>query len=68
MSDIVVYSSPNCGRCEALKAALKRAKVEFTEKSLDTEVLAELAMKNIFSLPVIEIDGMLFEFKGNMKT
>lgn len=67
---IVVYSLKNCSRCDVLKAALKDAGIAFIELSLnETNVRADLVMNNITlsSAPAIQVGGLVFEYKGNMK-
>lgn len=64
---LILYTTKNCARCKTLKAFLLDFGVDFIEKSLDDiDVMAELVMKNItiLSAPVIEINGMVFEFRG----
>lgn len=66
---VVVYSTRNCRRCRALKRALKRAKIPFTEKSIeDTDDMADLVMKNIhlLSAPAIQIGKLVFTYTGDM--
>jgi glutaredoxin len=58
---MIVFSKPNCEKCEDIKTRLKEANVSFIEKSIkDAEVLAELkpllaGLKNPL-LPVIKFD------------
>lgn len=59
MKDILVYSSPSCGRCNVLKHKLKERNIDFKETN-DIDVLIELGYTQ---LPVVNIDGSFFEFK-----
>ncbi len=65
---VIVYSTKKCPRCRALKRILKRAKINFVEKELTTDVMTDLVMKNIHirSAPAIQIGKFVFEFRGNM--
>lgn len=39
--DIIVYSTQTCGYCHALKAWLDDHKIEYTAKSVDTDLEAQ---------------------------
>lgn len=39
--DIIVYSTQTCGYCHALKAWLDEHKIEYTAKSVDTDLEAQ---------------------------
>jgi len=56
---IIVYSTPECHRCKALKEALEFIGVPFEERDATTpEAVAEFMMHNIFSMAVpIVYDG-----------
>ena len=62
---VVVYTTPVCPRCAALKEWLKQRGVEYEEKNMeDSEVMAELVMDNVFALsaPVLKVgDRYLLE-------
>lgn len=58
MKHVTVYTQPGCKKCDTLKKWLKSRKVEFEEKLFDTEVQAEMIMRNIFdSPPLLEVSG-----------
>lgn len=56
---VIVYSTPLCAPCEALKSYLKEHGVPFTAKDLlmDEEAADKLAALNIRSTPALEVDG-----------
>jgi len=57
----------NCPRCVKLKALLKKEGIRFVEKDLEnTDTITELVMRNIAvrSATVLEIAGVVFEFRG----
>jgi len=58
----VVYTSSGCPKCSMLKNWLKNRGFEFEEKTLDTEVVANLVMKNIvvLSAPILEVEGTFY--------
>lgn len=57
-----VYTSSGCPKCSMLKNWLKIGGFEFEEKPLDTEIVADLIMKNIvvLSAPVLEVEGTFY--------
>ncbi len=64
-SKIVVTT--NCPRCVKLRALLKKAGIEFVEKDLENaDTIIDLVMRNIkvLSAPLLEIAGVVFEFRG----
>jgi glutaredoxin len=56
---VIVYSTPLCAPCEALKSYLKAHGVPFTAKDLlmDEAAADKLAALNIRSSPALEVDG-----------
>lgn len=67
---MIIYSTTDCPRCKALKKALKKLGVAFTEKNLDdTDIMADLVMQNItiLSAPALQIGKLVFEYRGDMK-
>jgi glutaredoxin len=56
---VIVYSTPLCAPCEALKSYLKEHGVAFVAKDLmmDEEAADKLAALNIRSSPALEVDG-----------
>lgn len=67
-----LFTSNNCANCKAVKKDLREVlheigedyeKVVVERNIEDSNVLAELLMHNIDTVPVIRIDGKVFEFK-----
>ena len=56
---VIVYSTPLCAPCEALKRYLTKHGVAFTSKDLlmDEKAADKLAALNIRSSPALEVDG-----------
>lgn len=59
---VIVYSTPLCAPCEALKRALKARGVSFrsVDLLLDEEAAERLEDQGIRSAPALEIDGRLY--------
>jgi glutaredoxin-like protein NrdH len=59
---VVVYSTPLCAPCEALKRALTARGVSFrsVDLLLDEEAAERLEEQGIRSAPALEIDGRLY--------
>jgi len=57
--NVIVYTTPLCAPCEALKRYLTAHDVAFTAKDLlmDEAAADKLAALNIHSSPALEIDG-----------
>jgi hypothetical protein len=49
----VVYTLPDCQRCEELKDWLSEEKIKFEAKSFTTEAQLDFIMRNIFGNPPI---------------
>ena len=60
--NVVVYSTPLCAPCEALKRSLKARGVAFATVDLlmDEEAAERLEEQGIRSAPALEIDGRLY--------
>ena len=60
--EIVVYSTPLCAPCEALKRYLRARGVDFTTRDLlvDEEAAALLESRNIFAAPALGVDGDIY--------
>ncbi|MGD2201352.1 MAG: hypothetical protein PVJ38_06970 [Candidatus Bathyarchaeota archaeon] len=59
-SRAIVYTLPDCQKCEELKKWLDEEGVEFEIKSFTTEVQLEFIMKNIFSNPpILQSEGVI---------
>ena len=56
---IIVYSKPNCVRCEMVKRYLTDKGVKFEEIDVfqDAEALAMLRDKGFSQMPVVDING-----------
>jgi glutaredoxin len=59
---VIVYSTPACPYCILLKNFLKKHNVAFEEIDIskNKEKTEELAAKGFQRVPIIEIDGKLF--------
>ncbi len=60
--DVIVYTSPFCAPCEALKKYLTAQGVQFRVRDLlmDEEAQDRLDEARIRSTPALEVDGELF--------
>jgi glutaredoxin-like protein NrdH len=60
--EIVVYSTPLCAPCEALKSYLRAKGVRFVTRDLlvDEEAATLLEKRNIFTAPALGIDGEIY--------
>lgn len=61
MSDIIVYSKPDCPYCVRAKAVLEQKQLAFTEVQLGKDMLREDFMSlfpDVRSVPLIVIDGV----------
>ncbi len=60
--EVIVYSSPFCAPCEALKKFLSERDVDFTVRDLmmDEDAQDRLEEFGIRSTPALEIDGQLY--------
>jgi len=76
-SDVVVYTTSGCPRCDMLKKWLKNKNTTFKEKNLeDSDVMTDLVMRNfvVMSAPALEINGdvytdnQIFENNGVIKS
>jgi len=67
---IKVYTNKACPNCEALKKKLILLHIIFHEINVaeDDDAMTELVMHNITSTPVIEVEGMFFEFRDKHET
>jgi len=61
MLTVKVFSTPSCIKCRILKNKLTENNIEFEEVDLNSDFKAKalLLSKNLMSLPVVEIDGVL---------
>ena len=59
--EVIVYSTPLCPPCERMKDYLRSAGVKFTVKDVlvDEEAANLLESHNIYSTPVLSVDGEL---------
>ena len=59
---VIVYSTPLCAPCEALKRALKARGISFrtVDLLLDEAAAERLEDQGIRSAPALEIDGRLY--------
>ena len=60
---IKVYSLPTCGMCKMLKNIMTQKGIKFTV----CEDTAEMAKLNISSVPVLSVNGELYNFKDALK-
>lgn len=62
---VIVYSSVNCPNCARLKASLRNLGIKFHETVLKENDVVELILKyDVYSVPTLIIDNMVFEFRG----
>lgn len=73
MDNVIVYSAPNCYKCEQLKSKLKQKGVEFNEinvkDSVNSETLSLLKEKGFRELPVVGYNNELLtktQFEVNL--
>ena len=59
MNNIVLYST-GCPRCQVLKSKLDSKNIDYT---IVTDV-DEMVKKGIESVPVLEVDEQIFDFKS----
>ena len=71
--NLIVYSTPTCPRCEQLKAALKKAGLDYKSQDMSTpEALTELRVNGVFTLmaPVLQADESFYTvedlFEGDL--
>ena len=61
--NLTVYSTSTCPRCEQLKAALKKAGLNYENQDMSTpEALTELRVNGVFTLmaPVLQADDSFY--------
>jgi len=61
--NLTVYSTSTCHRCEQLKAALKKAGLNYENQDMSTpEALTELRVNGVFTLmaPVLQADDSFY--------
>ena len=61
--NLTVYSTSTCSRCEQLKAALKKAGLNYENQDMSTpEALTELRVNGVFTLmaPVLQADDSFY--------
>ncbi|MCP5372149.1 MAG: glutaredoxin family protein [Hyphomicrobiales bacterium] len=59
---VIVYSTPLCAPCEALKRYLKDRGIPFTARDVmvDAEAAERLESLGIFTAPALEVDGQVY--------
>ena len=59
---VIIYSTPLCAPCEALKRFLRSNDIAFVAKDLmmDEDAAEYMESKNIRSTPVLQIDDQLY--------
>jgi glutaredoxin len=68
---IVIYTLPDCPRCDEVKRLLNENKVDYTTRSMDDpEALADLRFNGRFDVvaPVIENNGYYYTYEEFMNT
>lgn len=58
-TDMIIFYSTGCPKCKVLLSKLKEKKIDFVE-SADIDFLLS---KGFTSVPVLEVDGVLLDFK-----
>ncbi len=67
-SRLIVYTIPQCHRCEELKRWLREHGIGFEEMTMDTEVRVELIMKDVFGdPPIIELGSRTTSYEEFFK-
>lgn len=76
---IIIYGKTGCGKCEAAKAKMKKMGIEFESRLLedaiahhdgwreDGSVGVMAAHSMMDTMPLIEIEGIFFDYPGAMK-
>lgn len=59
-SDVLIYTSPICPKCSALKQKMSSKGISFKE----TEDYTGLEGSGFFGLPVLQVDGKLMDFSA----
>jgi glutaredoxin len=62
-SNVVVYTTSGCTRCDMLKKWLKNKNTSFVERNLeDSDVMTDLVMRNfvVMAAPALEVDGEVY--------
>lgn len=61
MDNVIVYSAPNCYKCEQLKSKLKQKGIKFDEINVkgDEDVIFELRSNGLQGFPQVKVDGVL---------
>lgn len=62
MSQLFIYGTANCPKCQALKYQLDKRKIEYTYVDVrkDINAAAELELHGLDLLPVLSRDGKFF--------
>lgn len=63
LNEVIVYTTPNCPKCNLLKRWLKENSIPYKEKNLaEPDVMAELIMRDIFALsaPVLRVSDKFY--------
>ena len=61
---MIIYSTPNCGRCQILKDAFQKAGMAYTEAVLDATILARCLCETsvwVQAAPLV-LDGVTWHF------
>ena len=55
---MIIFYSTNCPKCNVLKKKLEQKNISFIENN----DVSEMMQKGIYEVPVLEKDGVLFNF------
>ena len=59
MKQLIILYSTGCPKCQVLKSKMEQRGISYTE----VNDLTIMESKGILNVPVIEVDGLLMEFK-----
>lgn len=62
MENIILYSKPGCPMCRILKIKLDQKGIGYKEHNT-VDSIEEMKQLGITSLPVLSVDGELFQFR-----
>lgn len=67
-SRLIVYTIPQCHRCEELKRWLREHGIGFEERLMDTDARVELIMRDVFGdPPIIEMGTRTVPYEAFFK-
>jgi glutaredoxin len=58
--EITVYSTNTCGQCKMFKNKLEQKNIVYTEVQDEKKAIELGQANNIYTLPILEIDGVIY--------